>query len=186
MTESTARKTITLGHGAFALVLLGALVIGLVSGALAGGYVVAAARARAGSPDSAASRPPERAWLGMTYVLLTPAVAQRYNTTVQSGALVVAVTPGSPAEHGGLLEGDIITAMDQRSVGGNAGAGDAIMDAIRGKKSGDKLQVIILRNGSEQSLDIVLGRLPQWSAPSQTRSPLQRLYDYMMRRFGAQ
>jgi S1-C subfamily serine protease len=186
MSQSTVDKTVTLTHGALGLMLLGALAIGLLSGGLAGGLLVAAGRARSGAAEAGLSVHPERAWLGVTYVALTPAVAERYGLKAQAGALVVAVAAGSPAERGGIAEGDVITSIDQRSTTESAGSGDAIVDVVRSRKPGDMLAITIQREGSEQSLEIVLGRQPQMRAPQESQSFMQRLYEYMMRRLGQQ
>jgi S1-C subfamily serine protease len=188
MTQQTGNRTITLSYGALALLLLGAVLIGLISGLLGGGiagsYVAGRDRARP-VPDGSTGAS-DRAWLGMTYVPLTQAVAKRLSLTVHVGAYVVTVAAGSPAERAGLLQGDIITAVDQRPVGDSTGAADVIMDVIRGKKPDDHLQLTILRDGAPQSLDVVLGHLPQTSFQPNSRTPLQRLYEYLMRRFGSQ
>jgi S1-C subfamily serine protease len=187
MTQQTTTKTITLGYGLFALVLFAALLIGLVSGGLAGSHIAVRGSGRSlPGADRGQANTAARAWLGITYVPLTQAVARQHNLTVNAGALVVAITANGPAAHSGLLEGDIITAVDQRTIVDSVGAADIIMNDIKGKKPGDTLQVTILRDGAEQSLAIVLGQLPQRSPQPDSRTPLQRLYSYLLRQFGAQ
>jgi len=43
---------------------------------------------------------------------LNPTISALYKIPVQEGLLIVRIIPGSPAERSGLLEGDIILAVD--------------------------------------------------------------------------
>ena len=58
------------------------------------------ARAKSGAA-TAASRP----WLGITGTARTPDVAQHMGLNIEKGVLVIAISPGSPAEKAGLLGG---------------------------------------------------------------------------------
>jgi serine protease Do len=57
-----------------------------------------------------------RAWLGARLQGMTAALAQSFGVRDPTGALVVQVTPGGPAEQAGLLRGDIITAFNGAKV----------------------------------------------------------------------
>lgn len=57
-----------------------------------------------------------RAWLGAKLQGMTPALAHSFGVRDPTGALVVQVTPGGPAERAGLLRGDIITAFDGAKI----------------------------------------------------------------------
>lgn len=68
----------------------------------------------------------ERAYLGVAYVAITPAVAKQYNLSVNQGAYVYssngsAVVSGSPADKAGLQAKDIITKVNDDTVGSGAG-----------------------------------------------------------------
>ena len=54
--------------------------------------------------------------LGVQAQTLTPDIARMLQTNLQQGAVVTDVQPGSPAEEAGLRAGDVITAIDGRSV----------------------------------------------------------------------
>jgi len=55
---------------------------------------------------------PLRAWIGVYVMPLNPTISALYKIPVQEGLLIVRIIPGSPAEKSGLLEGDIILAVD--------------------------------------------------------------------------
>ena len=169
MTEPS-KKVVTLSYGAFAAVLMATLLIGLISGAIFGRVVALLLTQRLLAPIAQASAP-ARSWLGITYIPLTPAVARSRNLSTTSGALVVFVTPSSPAAKAGLQEGDIITAIGQSKVDDTT----SILDLIKGKKPGDRVEVTYLRSDSEQTTEVVLGRSPALPTAPSDRSPFDRL-----------
>ena len=57
-----------------------------------------------------------RAWLGVRIQKVGPDIAESFGLEKPRGALVVQVTPGSPAENSGLLPGDIILAFDGKPI----------------------------------------------------------------------
>jgi len=97
-------------------------------------------------------------FLGVTTVTLTDDVKQRFGIKTSKGALVYAVSPGTPADNAGLRPGDVIT-----SLGGDAvTSSDDLGAAVRKHKPGDKVDVKLERNGSEQTVSVTLGsRGPQ-------------------------
>ncbi len=49
-----------------------------------------------------------RAWLGVSFTGITPAIISRYNLSVTEGLLLATVQAGSPADKAGLKVGDVI------------------------------------------------------------------------------
>lgn len=68
------------------------------------------------------------------------------------GALVGAITEGSPAAKAGLQQGDIITRIDDTPVD----AGETVVGIIRGHKPGDKITVHYVRNGQAATVTVPL------------------------------
>jgi S1-C subfamily serine protease len=112
----------------------------------------------------------DRAYLGVSTVGLTGELAQRLGLTVQAGALVLAVSPGGPAARAGLRGagsdattgaivpgGDVITSIDDQDV---AGPND-VAQAIGAKQSSDTATITYVRDGSEQTVEVVLGPQPR-------------------------
>jgi serine protease Do len=57
-----------------------------------------------------------RGWLGVRLGVVSPDVARRAGLSAPLGALVTAITPGSPAARAGLQVNDIITAFGGRAI----------------------------------------------------------------------
>jgi serine protease Do len=96
-----------------------------------------------------------RPYLGVLFMGINPAVQITQNLTVQNGALITAVKPGSPADAAGLQAGDIIT-----GVNGVALNQANSLDNVIGKfAAGSQVTLKILRNGSTIEAPVVLGQL---------------------------
>lgn len=72
------------------------------------------------------------------------------------GALVTRVERRSPAADAGLLEGDVIVSVDDSTTAGAAG----VIAAIRDREPGDQIDVIVVRQGEEQSVTVTLAERP--------------------------
>jgi len=83
----------------------------------------------------------------------TPDVLDRFQVTVDHGAFVQAVTPGSAADRAGVRPGDVIIGVDGQEIQSNQQVGAV----IRKKQPGDDVQLKILRQGSEQTVTATLG-----------------------------
>jgi len=57
-----------------------------------------------------------RALLGVAPGSVTPEIAERFGLPISQGAVILQVTPGSPADRAGLRAEDIITRLDGQSV----------------------------------------------------------------------
>ena len=102
----------------------------------------------------------ERSYLGLTYITLTPTVAETYNLPVETGAYVnsgsnggSAILEGGPADQAGIQDGDIITEVN----GVKVGAAGSVTTLIGAYAPGDTIQVKILRDDHEKNLNVTLG-----------------------------
>ena len=96
------------------------------------------------------------AYLGVFTTDLTAEDAQRFGLSVDSGALVERVEPGSAAVNAGVTRGDIIVALNDTPI---ENSGDLI-GALRDYQPGDKVQLTVVRGGNKQTLDVKLGERP--------------------------
>jgi S1-C subfamily serine protease len=97
-----------------------------------------------------------RAFLGITPVDVTPALASQLNLPVQSGVGIVSVQSGSPAANAGLQADDIIVSIGGTTV---ANSGD-LLNYLSQHEAGEPLSVDYYRGGSKQTVQVTLGRSP--------------------------
>ena len=84
-----------------------------------------------------------------------------------SGALVAAVTPESPAAKAGMQSGDVILKFDGKDV---VDACAACRGSSRRAPIGKKVDVEILRKGQKKTLQVTVGRLRR----TRTSRPISR------------
>lgn len=100
----------------------------------------------------------ERAYLGVSYLIITPDVKTAYDLPVSNGAYLIsgtnssAIIPGGSGDKAGLKDGDIITKVNGTSVG-RAGS---VSSLIGEYAPGDTVQLTILRNDGEHNLNVTL------------------------------
>ena len=93
----------------------------------------------------------DRATIGVTGITVTDSMAERYNMVV--GAYIRSVTEGSPADQAGLLERDIVTAIDGEPVEGYT----EMTTMIRAHQVGETAEMTVWRNGSTLTLTVTFG-----------------------------
>lgn len=100
----------------------------------------------------------QRTYLGVYAQAITPEAAKEYNLPVSTGAYLYspssysAIVKGSPAEKAGLKDKDIITAVN----GVKVGAAGSLADLISEYKPSDKVQLSVIREGKEMTIDVTL------------------------------
>lgn len=100
-----------------------------------------------------------RAYLGVSYQTITPEVAKQYKLSVSQGAYVVAsnqannaVVKNGPADKAGVQNKDIITKINDKSVGDKGGVASLIGEY----KPGDTIQLTILRDNKTIDVRVTL------------------------------
>lgn len=135
-------------------------------------FAVPIDEARRVIPDLKKSGRVDRAYLGVTTVTLTEAIAEELNLDRGiEGALVQEVVSAGPADKGGIragssqatvdgqtivLGGDIIVNVDGKAIKTNADVAAAIED----DKVGETIQITVQRRGDSKTLRVKLGRRP--------------------------
>ena len=94
-----------------------------------------------------------RGLLGVNIYTITPDIAEAYGIEETQGALVSQVMEGSAAEQAGLRAGDIIRSVDGKAVN-NA---NELRNTIGLKRSGDTVELEILRDGKRRKVKAQLG-----------------------------
>lgn len=95
----------------------------------------------------------KRGYLGVNTqpVRLPVALSQQFNQ--ETGLLLVAVEPGSPAEKAGLLLGDTIVALDGTPVRQH----DDLLGLLSGDRVGKEVVVEVIRGGQPQKITVNVG-----------------------------
>ncbi len=105
-----------------------------------------------------------RPYLGIRYVLITPALKDKNKLPYDHGALILrgedetdlAVLPGSPADKAGLRENDIILSIDGEDVTLDR----QLSSMVRSRQPGDTLRLRIVRQGKEEEVEVTLEEQP--------------------------
>lgn len=94
-----------------------------------------------------------RAYLGVGAQPVPIATNLRAQLGQDSGLLVLSMAPESPAEHGGILQGDIIVAIEGSAVRRL----DDLMAGLSGDRVGMPIRVRVIRAGQLQEISVVGG-----------------------------
>lgn len=99
-------------------------------------------------------------FLGLTYVMLSPELSERYGLKAEKGAMVIrdhrpdatAVLSGSPAHKAGIHEHDVITKVNEHLLDEH----DDLTDMLQSFKVGDTVKLTYLRSGKEHVAKVML------------------------------
>ena len=96
-----------------------------------------------------------RSWLGVYIQPLDADAANALEMESRDGALVTQVVEDSPAEVGGVEEGDVIINFDNRKITDPSN----LRNIVSLMPPGTNSKVVVFRNGSKKILDVVLQEL---------------------------
>lgn len=97
----------------------------------------------------------QRGRIGVLIQEITRELAEGFGLARPEGALVSGVEPNSPAERGGLLQGDVILKFDGRPV---VASGD-LPRIVGGTRPGRHVQTQVLRRGQLRDVSLVVAEL---------------------------
>ncbi|HUV32521.1 MAG TPA: Do family serine endopeptidase [Devosiaceae bacterium] len=97
-----------------------------------------------------------RPWVGMTLQGVSSDIADSLGMQAPTGALVVIVTPDSPAARAGVSDGDVIVAFDGHPIEGEGAFGYRLST----KSVGETARLSVLRGGASVEFDLVLVEQP--------------------------
>jgi S1-C subfamily serine protease len=96
-----------------------------------------------------------RPWLGIVGLSLSSEISRYYNLPLEHGVLVTKVTDGSPAQHAGMIMGDIILKMDRVDIESI----EDLLGEIHRRKVGDQIRITVFRRGFQQYFDVTLSAM---------------------------
>jgi serine protease DegQ len=97
-----------------------------------------------------------RGMLGVQITDLTPDVVDALELDVADGAVVSAVTPGSPAEEAGIEAGDVIVAVNGSSIVGSSD----LRNTIGLLREGSDVEIELIRDQRRVTVDAEIGSAP--------------------------
>ena len=93
-----------------------------------------------------------RAYIGITPVNVTESNKSQYGVE-KEGVYVYNVYEGTAAEEAGIVVGDLILKFDGNDIKTSADLSTAVLK----KKAGDKVEMVIYRDGEEKTVELTLG-----------------------------
>jgi serine protease Do len=96
------------------------------------------------------------AYLGVNSQNIDAAKADGHDISVSSGAYVAKVFAGTPAADAGIQTGDVIVSIDGKAVSSAADLGNI----VRQYRPGDKVDVVLDRDGKSMTVTARLGEAP--------------------------
>jgi len=100
-----------------------------------------------------------RPYLGVTIFDKQTAARYGYQLNISKGVYVYRVSLGAPAGKAGIQPGDVILKLD----GNEVNSVSELRNSIADHNVGDKVTLVLERNGEEQTVEAVLEEMPQES-----------------------
>jgi serine protease Do len=101
-----------------------------------------------------------RGMLGVTVQGVTSDLAKSLGLPSVQGALVDSVTPGGPASHAGVEQGDVILSVNGHPINDS----NALRNQVSSMAPGSTLTLNVFRHGSEKPLTASLSQMPDATA----------------------
>jgi serine protease Do len=89
-----------------------------------------------------------RGYLGMGIIPVTDEVKESFNLPESRGALVQTVEPGKPADRAGVKPGDVVVAIDGKSINTNRD----LIDYVSYLPVGSNVNISVIRDGQRKTL----------------------------------
>jgi serine protease Do len=97
-----------------------------------------------------------RGWLGIHIQPLNEDLAASFGLDHPNGVLVADVVPNGPSAAAGLEPGDVVTAIDGRTITDPS----SLLNAVGTAAPGSVIEVEIARGGAQDTIDVTLGTRP--------------------------
>jgi len=102
-----------------------------------------------------------RGWIGVEPQDITPELAESFALRQKFGTIIAGVIRGGPADKAGMKPGDILLSIQSKPVTNTT----EMLNLVAQLKPGNKVNIAVLRNNKELTLEILIGTRP--SAPKE-------------------
>lgn len=121
--------------------------------------------------EEATEAKPKGTFIGVYPTELTQDSRDALNYEGKDGIMLDNIVEDGPAEAAGLEAGDILIAIDKNKIGSVEG----LRKALKKYKPGEKIKVVVVRDGKEKSYKLELGEKPD-------RDTISKTYDFNSQR----
>jgi serine protease Do len=94
----------------------------------------------------------QRGWLGVSIGSVNSQIVKEHDLQVREGAYISGFAEKSSAKESGLKEGDVVVKIDETPIRSST----ALIEYIGRHRPGDKVNMIVNRNGNELTIPVVL------------------------------
>ncbi len=108
----------------------------------------------------------ERGYLGVNIQSITPDIASTLNINSPKGAIVAEVIAGGPAAKAGFQQGDVVTAINGRTVEDSRD----LTRHIAALPAGATASFVVMRNGAQRTITAAIGNRPDQRVASNDAS----------------
>ncbi|MCK4385106.1 MAG: PDZ domain-containing protein [candidate division Zixibacteria bacterium] len=99
----------------------------------------------------------KKGWLGVYIRDITKDIKEAMDLESKRGVLIGDVVEDSPAFEAGIKREDVILTFDGKKVNDP----DELIRLVRNTSPGDKVKLLIIRNGKEKNISVILGKVPK-------------------------
>lgn len=96
------------------------------------------------------------AYLGISYVPLTPSIAAQIGTQEKQGVVIVSVVPGGPAAQAGIQSGDVVTGINGTALDTES----RLAEELDKHQPGETVTLNVMRKGDKQDKQVKLTAAP--------------------------
>ncbi len=122
----------------------------------------------------------ERGYLGVVPQDLTPELAEAFGLKATRGAVIAQVTEDSAAARAGLQRGDVVLEFGGIAIE----SATQFRNLVAGRKPGEEVQIVVLRDGERETLTAKLDRRPPAEELRGEQQEQRRRQDESQQRLG--
>jgi len=126
-------------------------------GSMGIGFAIPASTAKMVLDQIVKSGAVTRGWIGVEVQEITPALAESFKLGEARGAIIAGVLRGGPADRAGVKPGDVLTAINGKTVSDP----QAMLNLVAGLQPGSSAKMALRRQAQPLEVEVTVGRRPK-------------------------